>query len=80
MTARPFDPSQEVNEEQRNKTLQELEGQDWGEPNFPSHLSLPPCDYLPCAPTKTAPRFCGRGSPDHDRAKYQSELSDASGH
>src|SRR5260221_10739454 len=38
MTAQPFDPSQEVNEEQRNKTLQELEGQDWGEPPFPSHL------------------------------------------
>ena len=38
MTAQPFDPSQEVNEEQRNKTLQELEGQDWGEPTFLSHL------------------------------------------
>src|SRR5690348_3372567 len=27
-----------MTEEQRNKTLRELEGQDWGEPNFPSHL------------------------------------------
>lgn len=38
MTAQPFDPSQAVTEEQRNTTLQELEGQDWGEPTFPSHL------------------------------------------
>jgi hypothetical protein len=38
MPAQPFDPSQDVKERQRNKTLQELEGQDWGEPNFPSHL------------------------------------------
>jgi hypothetical protein len=36
--AQPYDPSQEVNAKQRTKTLQELEGQDWGEPNFPSHL------------------------------------------
>lgn len=34
----PIDPSAEVNEEQRSKTLQELEGDDWGEPPFPSHL------------------------------------------
>jgi hypothetical protein len=27
-----------VNEDQRNKTLQELEGEDWGEAPFPSHL------------------------------------------
>jgi len=40
MTAQPFDPSLEVNEEQRIKTLQELEGHDWGEPNFPSHLVI----------------------------------------
>ncbi len=38
MTTQPFDPSSEVNEEQRNKALQELEGQDWGEPPYPSHL------------------------------------------
>jgi hypothetical protein len=38
MPAQPYDPSSEVTEEQRTKTLQELEGQDWGEPNFPSHL------------------------------------------
>jgi hypothetical protein len=38
MSAQPFDPSSEVNEEQRTKTLQELEEHDWGEPNFPSHL------------------------------------------
>lgn len=36
--AQSFDPSSGVNEEQRDKTLQELEGQDWGEPPFPSHL------------------------------------------
>lgn len=40
MAAQPFDPSLEVNEEQRIKTLQELEGHDWGEPNFPSHLVI----------------------------------------
>lgn len=38
MTTQRFDPSLEVSEEQRNKTLQELEGEDWGEPNFPSRL------------------------------------------
>lgn len=38
MTAQPIDPSLGVNEEQRNKTLQELEGTKWREPNFPSHL------------------------------------------
>ncbi len=38
MTAQRFDPALEVDEEQRNKTLQELEGEDWGEPPFPSHL------------------------------------------
>jgi CDI immunity proteins len=38
MTAQPIDPSSGVNEEQRNKTLQELEEQDWGEPPFPSYL------------------------------------------
>ncbi len=38
MTATSSDSSQEVNEELRNKTLQELEGQDWGDPTFPSHL------------------------------------------
>jgi hypothetical protein len=38
MTVQPFDPSSAVNEEQRTQTLQELEGHDWGEPNFPSHL------------------------------------------
>lgn len=38
MPAQPFDPAPGVNEEQRNKTLQDLEGQDWGEPPFPSFL------------------------------------------
>jgi contact-dependent growth inhibition (CDI) system CdiI-like immunity protein len=38
MSAQPYDPAREVNAKQRTKTLQELEGQDWGEPNFPSHL------------------------------------------
>lgn len=38
MPAQPFDPALGVIEEQRNKTLQELEGQDWGEPAFPSFL------------------------------------------
>ncbi len=38
MPAQPFDPASGVNEEQRNKTLQDLEGQDWGEPPFPSYL------------------------------------------
>ncbi|HET9109950.1 MAG TPA: contact-dependent growth inhibition system immunity protein [Ktedonobacterales bacterium] len=38
MPVQPYDPSSGVSEEQRNKTLQELEGKDWGEPTFPSHL------------------------------------------
>jgi hypothetical protein len=38
MTAQLLDPSSELNEEQSTKTLQELEGQDWGEANVPSHL------------------------------------------
>lgn len=33
MTEQPFEPYLEVSEEQRSKTLQELEGQDWGEPS-----------------------------------------------
>jgi len=38
MTEQHFEPYSGVSEEQRSKTLQELEGQDWGEPNFPSYL------------------------------------------
>ncbi|HEY4384219.1 MAG TPA: contact-dependent growth inhibition system immunity protein [Ktedonobacteraceae bacterium] len=38
MTEQHFEPYPGVSEEQGSKTLQELEGQDWGEPNFPSYL------------------------------------------
>jgi hypothetical protein len=38
MTKHHFDPTPPGGEEQGSKTLQELEGQDWGEPSFPSHL------------------------------------------
>jgi hypothetical protein len=38
MTEQHFEPYPEASEEQRSKTLQELEGQDWGEPPFPSYL------------------------------------------
>lgn len=38
MTEQQGEPYPEVSEEQRRKTLQELERQDWGEPPFPSSL------------------------------------------
>jgi hypothetical protein len=38
MAEHHFNLSSSLGEEERNKTLQELDGHDWGEPNFPSYL------------------------------------------
>jgi hypothetical protein len=38
MTEHHFDLFPSLSEEERNKSLQELDGQDWGEATFPSYL------------------------------------------
>jgi hypothetical protein len=38
MTEHDFEHSLVVSDEERSQSLQELEGQDWGDGNFPSHL------------------------------------------
>jgi hypothetical protein len=38
MTEHAFEPCPSVNDEERGKSLQELEGQDWGDGDFPSYL------------------------------------------
>jgi hypothetical protein len=38
MTEQHFESYPAVSEEERSKTLQELEGQDWGDSDFPSYL------------------------------------------
>jgi CDI immunity proteins len=38
MTEHNFDLSPSLNQEERNRSLQELDGQDWAEATFPSYL------------------------------------------
>src|SRR5258708_12391384 len=38
MTEHHFDRSPSFGEQERNKSLQDLDGQDWGEATFPSYL------------------------------------------
>ena len=38
MTEHHFDRSPSLGEQERNKSLQDLDGQDWGEATFPSYL------------------------------------------